>query len=148
RLYRWMRTDGVFAGHLSSRCGKAVRLPQRFTGDPEMVQALTGRDGARSVFDDMFPPAELERLADDGLIVGVGVAELVPVEGRDYPVMVRLDPEFLQYRWQENRWYYNSVAGALPITPGDARWILHTPGGRMAPWQAGLWPSCGRAAIN
>lgn len=148
RLYRAMHSDGVFAGHLSSRTGKAVRLPQRFTGDPEIVRALQGRDGARSVFDDMFPASELEALADDGLVLGVGVAEMMPVEGRDYPVMVRLDPEALRYRWSENRWYYNSIAGPLAITPGDGRWILHTPGGRMSPWQRGLWIPCGRAYIN
>ena len=148
QLYRWMRTDGVLAGHLAARCGKAVRLPRRFSGDPEMVLELTGRDGARSVFDDMFPAAELERLADDGLVCGVGVGELVPVQGRDYPVFVRLDPEHLIYRWTESRWFYRSWAGLLPITPGDGRWILHVPGGRMSPWQAGLWPALGRAAIN
>jgi hypothetical protein len=148
RLHRWMRSDGVYAGHLASRTGKAVRLPRRFYGDPEMIAELTRRTGARSVFDDMSPTSELERMADDGLIVGVGVGELVPVQGRDYPVLVRLDPEHLRYRWQENRWYYSSIAGLLPVTPGDGRWVLHTPGGRMSPWQAGLWPAVGRAAIT
>ncbi len=148
RLYRSMRSDGVFAGHLASRNGKAVRLPQRFSGDPEIVRALQGRDGARSVFDDMFPSSELEALADDGLMLGVGVGEMMPVKGRDYPVFVRLEPEWLRYRWSENRWYYQSTVGQLAITPGDGRWILHTPGGRMSPWQRGLWNSCGRAYIN
>ena len=41
-----------------------------------------------------------------------------------------------------------SVAGLLPIQPGDGRWILHTPGGRIAPWLSGKWPSTGRAFIN
>lgn len=148
RLYRSMRSDGVFAGHLSSRTGKAVRLPKRFSGDPEIVSTLQGRDGVRSVFDDMFPPSELEQLADDGLVLGVGVAEMMPVKGRAYPVMVRLEPEWLRYRWSENRWYYQSTAGQLPITPGDGRWILHAAGGRMSPWQRGLWNPCGRAFIG
>lgn len=148
QLCRAFRRDGVLAGLLSTRTGGLVRLPKRFSGDGEIVRALEGRDGARSVFDHMFPPAELALLAADGLLLGVGVGELVPVEGRDYPVFVRLDPEWLRYRWSENRWYYLSVAGQLPITPGDGRWILHTPGGRVSPWQNALWPSLGEAWIN
>lgn len=145
KLAKWTRT--YCAGDLGARCGKAVRLHRNFTGDPEMVRALTGRDGARSVFDEMFPSTELERVAEDVLLCGVWVAELVPVQGRDYPVMVRLEPEHLRYRPQEARWYFNSIAGQLPITPGDGRWMLGTLG-RMSPWNVGLWHMLGRAAIQ
>lgn len=149
RLMRSARKDGVFSGVLSTCTDGLVRLPKRFRGDPEIMRALEiGHDSVRSVFDEMFPPTELALLAADGRLLGVGVGELVPVEGRDYPVFVRLDPEFLVYRWNENRWYYRSVAGLLPITPGDGRWVLHTPGGRMAPWQNGLWRCIGRAYIR
>lgn len=149
RLMRAARKDGVFAGVLSTRTGGLVRLPKRFRGKDEIVRALQlGHDDTRSVFDEMFPASELALLAGDGELIGVGVAEMVPVEGRDYPVMVRLDPEFLEYRWSENRWYFRSVAGLIPITPGDGRWILHTPGGRMSPWQHGLWRAIGRAYIR
>lgn len=150
RLYRAFRRDGVLAGLLATRTSGLVRLPKRFRGDVDVKEALERRDGstARSVFDDMFPSSELALLAADGIALGVGVAELVPVEGRDFPVLVRVDPEFLRYRWVENRWYYASVAGLIPITPGDGRWVLHVPGGRMSPWQHGLWTALGEAWIN
>jgi hypothetical protein len=149
RLMRSCRKDGTFAGVLSTRTGGLVRLPKKFRGAPEIVDALElGHDSVRSVFDEMFPPAELSLLAADGLLLGVGVGELIPVEGRDYPVFCRLDPEWLVYRWNENRWYYSSIVGMLPITPGDGRWILHTPGGRQAPWQNGLWRAIGRAWVD
>lgn len=149
RLMRAFRKDGTFAGVLSTRTGGLVRLPKRFRGMPEIVSQLElGHDSIRSVFDEMFPPSELALLAADGVLLGVGVAELVPVQGRDYPVLVRLDPEFLSFRWTENRWYYRSVVGNLPITPGDGRWVLHAPGGRIAPWQHGLWRAVGRAWID
>jgi hypothetical protein len=149
QLIRAMRKDGVLAGVLSTRTDGLVRLPKRFRGDQRIVAALEqGHELSRSVFDEMFPPAEIALLASDGVTLGVGVAELVKVEGRDYPVLVRLDPEFLIYRWNENRWYFRSIAGLIPITPGDGRWILHVPGGRNAPWQHGLWRALGRAWIR
>jgi hypothetical protein len=149
RLMIAARKDGVLAGVLSTRTAGLVRLPKKFRGDPDVIAALeVGHDEVRSVFDEMFPPAELALLAADGELLGIGVGELVPVEGRDYPVLVRLPPEFLMYRWVENRWYYRSIAGLIPITPGDGRWILHVPGGRMTPWQHGLWRAVGRAYIR
>lgn len=149
RLMRSAKRDGVLAGVLSTRTDGLVSLPKRFRGDPEIVAALEfGHDSIRSVFDEMFPPQELALLAADGITVGVGVGELIPVEGRDYPVFARLDPEFLHYRWSENRWYFRSIAGLIPITPGDGRWILHAPGGRVSPWQNGLWKAIGEAYIR
>lgn len=147
-LWKSCRRDGVLAGVLSTRTGGLVRLPKKFRGHAEAVRELqAGTDSIRSVFDEMFPPAELALLAADGLGIGVGVAELVPVQGRDFPVMVRLPPEFLFFRWSENRWYYRSIVGLIPITPGDGRWILHTPGGRVSPWQHGLWMAIGQSWI-
>lgn len=148
QLWRAMRRDGVISGLIETRTSGLIRLDKKWEGPREVVEDLTSRDGARSVFDDMCPPSELAALHGDGIALGVGIAELCPVEGRDYPVLVRLDPQYLQYRWQENRWYFASVAGLLPITPGDGRWVLHITGGRLAPWTSGKWPAMGRSFIN
>lgn len=149
RLCRAIRSDGKIAGVLATRTDGLVRLPKKFKGPEHIVRELEARPGSpRSTFDEMFPSAELALLAADGIVAGIGVAELVPVEGRDHPVMVRHDVENLRYRWNENRWYFNSIAGLIPITPGDGRWILHLPGGRIAPWQHGLWRSLGRSWIR
>lgn len=148
RLYRAMRRDGTFSGLVSTRSSGLVRLPRNFFGYAEAVAALKSYNETRPVFDEMFPPSELALLAQDGFSLGVGAAELVPVPGRSYPIMIRLEPEFLQFRWNEGRWYFRSSAGLLPITPGDGRWILHAPMGRMSPWQHGQWMACGEAYIQ
>lgn len=140
-----MRRDGMIGGLIGTLTSGVVRLPKHFYGHPEIVAALDYHNGSRSVFDDMFPPSELSLLAGDGHVIGVGVGELIPVKGRDFPVLCRLEPQYLNFRWNENRWYYQSRAGNLPITPGDGRWILHTPGGRVSPWASRCWPSLGRS---
>jgi hypothetical protein len=143
------KKDGVLSGVLSTRTSGLVRLPKRFRGDAVMIEALElGHDAPRSVFDEMFPPTDLAQLAADGELLGVGVGELVEVPGRDYPVFCRLDPQFLTYRWNESQWYFRSNVGPIPITPGDGRWILHTPGGRTSPWMHGSWRAVGRAYIR
>lgn len=148
QLRRSFARDGLISGLTKTRTAGLVALAKRFQGDEKQVAALSATNGTRSVFDEMFPPSELALLAADGMICGIGVAVMDPVEGRDHPVMVRLDPEFLVYRWSEQRWYFNSIAGLLPITPGDGRWILHTPGGLQAPWHNGLWLALGDAFIT
>lgn len=149
KLIRSIRKDGVVSGVMSTATDGLVRLPKRFRGDQEVVAALeVGHDIVRSLFDEMCPPTELALMAADGKFLGISVGELVPVKDRDYPVLVRLDPEFLYYRWNENRWYYRATIGLIPITPGDGRWVLHVPGGRISPWQHGLWRAVGRAYIR
>lgn len=148
RLWNAMRRDGVMAGLLSTCTDGLVRLPKRFYGDAAQVEELKPHNDTRSVFDEMFPPAELALLAADGIGLGVGIGELVPVQGRDYPLLVRQDPENLRYKWDENRWYFLAAGAELPITPGDGRWAMHIPGGRVAPWRHGKWLACGRPWIN
>ncbi len=148
QLCRAMRRDGIIAGVLSTRANGIIALPKRFSGEDEMVRALEGRDGERSVFEQMCPASELGAMAIDGVQLGLSVGELCKVEGRDYPILIRLEPEFLRYRWNENRWYYLSITGPLPITPGDGQWVLHIDGARMSPWNSGLWSALGEAYIN
>ena len=144
-----MDGDGVLRGVMATRAGGLVRLPKQFTGPDDMVKRLEAGSGdeARSEFDEMCPPTELEAFVSDFIKAGVAVGELVPVEGRDYPVFVRRLPQFLVYRWSENRWYFRALSKLIPITPCDGRWVLLT-GGRDAPWLGGMWRSLGRAYIT
>ena len=149
QLMRSASSDGVVMGLMSTRTAGLVRLPKRWRGDGEMIKALTGGEyRARAVFDEMCPAAELALLAADGDKLGVGVGQMLTVEGRTHKRLCRLDPEFLVFNWDENQWYYQSVGGMLAITPGDGTWVLHIPGGTLAPWNSGLWRALGRAYIR
>jgi hypothetical protein len=149
QLMRAARKDGVLLGVLSTRTDGLVRLPKRFRGDAEIIDDLeVGTDKPRSIFDEMLPPTELGILAADAELLGVACGELVAVPGQSFPLLVRHDPEFLYYYWSENQWYYRSIAGLIPITPGDGRWVLHFRGGRQAPWQHGMWKAVGQAWIR
>lgn len=141
-----MRRDATYSGVLSTRCGGLTRLPKIYRGTPDVLADLDCPDGL-GLFDRVHAPKELELLDADGVTLGVGVGEYVYFPGSDEPIFVRLDPEFLRYRWSDDRWFYVSVGGWLPITPGDGRWVLHTPGGYQQPWKNALWPSLGRAFV-
>src|SRR5262245_61777376 len=113
QLYRALRRDGVAQGLLGTRTGGLVRLPKRFTGDPDAVAIFAGREGQPGIFNAVFPASELALLDADGVVLGVGVAEFVDVEASPYPVLCRLDPEYLRYQWWEDRWYYQALDGLL-----------------------------------
>lgn len=152
RLYRSLGRDGILQGLLGTRSGGLVRLPKRFSGSAAGVAYLAGVGGTTGRFDVHFPSAELAKLARDGVVMGVGIAEFIeqldPRTCQPIRVLVRLDPEFLVYRWFEDRWYYQSTNGLIPITPGDGRFVLYMPGGRQEPWNAGSWAALARAYIS
>lgn len=149
QLSRSLRRDGTLGGILSTRTSGLTRLPKQFRGTPNVVQDLERglEDGDVGLFDKIIPSKELALLLGDGILLGVGVGELLPLPDRREKVFVRLDPEFLRYRWWEDTWYYSSIAGYLKITPGDGRWVLHTPGGYLNPWTNGLWAALSRSFV-
>lgn len=154
QLSESMELDGVIRGLGDARTA-VVNMPKRFySPNREIVETLQSRNASdRSVYDEMVPATEARLMVKDGLKVGVAVGELVPVVGRDFPVLVRRYPQNLFYMWARNQWYYRSIAGLIPIQPGvpdvnGNAWVLHMPGGRLAPWNSGLWNTLGRAYVN
>lgn len=148
QLHRGMTRDGIIQGVAGTRTGGLVRLPKRFRGTPNACKVLGDTDATIPLFDIIFPSSELARFEWDAINCGVALAQFVQGPEDKYPVFTRLDPEFLQYRWNEDRWYYRTLEGLIAITPGDGRWILHTPQGRYEPWNHGLWRANARSFIS
>lgn len=145
RLYRSLARDGMILGLLGTLTGGLVRLPKVWKGDADAIAYMQGVEGERSRFEQHFPATELAKFAGDMRVMGVALAELL--ETPCGPVFCRLDPEFLRYRWWEDRWYYQSIAGEELVTPGDGRWILAT-STRLEPWDNGLVWALARAYIS
>lgn len=149
RLSQAARSDAWVAGVLSTRTDGCTGLPRKFVGNLQVIEALeSNTEYARAEFDELAPQSELSQLVADSILLGVGVGELVQIPGRPFAVLTRLDPSFLRYRHNGNVWTYQSLAGPIEITPGDGRWVLHAPGGRYQPWNAGLWRAVCQAWIT
>jgi hypothetical protein len=154
QLSQSMELDGVVRGLGDARAA-IVDFPRRYYGSREVVDMLRSRNYSdRDVYEEMIPSAEAKLMVKDGIKCGLAVGEMVPVQGRDFPVLVRRFVQNLYYLWIRNQWYYRSTFGLLPIHIGYPRgdepnwWVLHLPGGRLTPWNSGLWNTVGRAYIN
>jgi hypothetical protein len=153
QLSEAMNLDGVIRGLTDARTS-VVNFPVRFFGSAEVLNVLQSRlSSDRSVYQEMIPATEKRLMVGDGIKCGMGIGEMVPVRGRSFPVLVRRYPQNLYYRQDRDQWYYRSIAGTLPINPGvpDANgnmWIFHLPGGRISPWNSGLWNTLGGSFIN
>jgi hypothetical protein len=151
-LWKSVLSDGVFSGVFNLRCAGIVTLPRKFRGKAEYVAQLQeGHESVQSVHDAMIPPDQAKLMIQDGIGMGVAVGELLKVPGRSYPVLRRLPPEGLVYRWSSNmgNWFYRSASGGLlPIIKGDGNWVLWEPAGvDAAPWERGIWYAASRAFI-
>ncbi len=149
RLLRALRGDAVISGLNRSKAGGCIRLPKKWRGNPEIVNELTSTEqSAISKWDLLCPPSEVQAMVEDADFLRVSIGELVPVQGRQFRVLRRLDPEFLFYNWALGRWFYRSNGGLLDVEPGDGRWVLHLAGPAIAPWQFGNWLALGRTWVR
>jgi hypothetical protein len=147
-LTRAMRRDPVISGLLATKSGGITRLPKMWFGSERVREELDRNESGQTVFDHFCPQTELRQMADDADFLKVSLAELVPVQGRRYPVLERKDPKDLFYLWPFGCWIFRSVSGIIPVTPGDGRWVLHLSGPRVTPWQYGNWHPAGRAWVR
>ena len=149
RLLRALRGDALVSGLLRTKAGGTIRLPKKWRGDESIVEQLTSAEvGSITDFDLLCPPNELQAMAEDADFLRVAIGELCPVVGRPFPVLRRLDPEFLYFNWAQNRWYFKSPTGLLNVEAGDRRWVLHLAGPATAPWQFGSWNALGRTWVR
>lgn len=153
QLNESMKLDGVIRGLHDARTS-VVDLPKRFYGQREVTEVLLSKTGSdRNVYEEMVPSSEARLMVGDDLQCGVSIGEMAPVRGRNFPVLIRRYPQNLYYLQSKNTWCYRSIVGLMPIAPGvpmknGGWWVLHISGGRLSPWNNGLWNTTGRSYIN
>jgi phage gp29-like protein len=146
-LVETMFTDDRISGVLKTRTHGLLGLPLHFEGGTlEQRTELAGPDGGSGgLWDDMIDEAEAAKLQAWGLVLGVGLAQRVPLprlmgEPQRYELQT-WSPRWLMYDAMASsgsNWRINTRAGTKPLVPG-VQWVLYTPYGAKRPFASGEW---------
>lgn len=134
------RVDGV----LDTRTHGLLGLPLTFTGgDQRFVNDLA--HDTRGEWWAMHDEGELVKLLRWGVVMGVGLAQRVPLPRLPTePQRYRLEtwsPRWLTqiHRGDKVEWQVSTSEGTSTVVAGGGQWILYTPYGRNRPWAEGKW---------
>lgn len=89
-------------------------------------------------FRTMVPAAAEADMIRDGVMLGASAGQLVwtydESRGELLPVLDPWPSEHLSYDEWDGHWYAMTRAARVKITPGDGRWVLHTPWSPRRPY--------------
>lgn len=148
----WFRRDDRITGLLAARIAACL-------GSPLEVQPGTvrGRETRKTVkiseeiyeaWERIAPRAELARILRSGILLGVGVGEIVwrTDSGRWLPRVKAWHPSALNWDTGTLTYYVTDADGVrhdLPVTPskpyGDGKWVVFTPYGFSHAWLEALF---------
>lgn len=140
-LVETMFTDDRISGVLKTRTHGLLGLPLHFEGGtPEQCTELSG-----GLWDTMVDEAEAAKLQAWGLVLGVGLAQRIPLPRlMGEPQRYRLQtwsPRWLYYDAMQSSgatWRVTTRRGTNPIVPG-VQWVIYTPYGTSRPFASGEW---------
>lgn len=140
-----LRADSRVAGVLPQRVNGLLGLELEFeaSGDGRRRGRAVRALEADEDWWQIAPEAELADLQTWGLLLGVGLAELVWTtndRGRAIPRLRVWDPRWLRWDWMARKWILRTDdQGDVEILPGGGKWVVYTPYGASRPWSKGLW---------
>lgn len=148
-----MRDDRIRAV-LNTRIGGLLGSPLRFRADDttagkKMVRLLEGDGSSPSLWDEMFPASAISELLRWGLMLNMGVGEMVwsddgPADAPWQPRLKVWHPQHVIWRWDTRSYWIATMDGMeeLPRVDreinSDGRWIVYCPQGYRFGWLQGL----------
>ena len=150
-LCRALLGDGRVRAALETRVKGLLRLPVVFeeSGDRRRRGRVVRALEAEEDWYNACSEAALARVASRGILLGVGLGQLVWVtssRGREIPVLTPYDERWLRWDTTTRKWMVQVDGGReTEIVPGDGRWFLYapscagTPSGDQRPWDDGAW---------
>lgn len=141
-----MTTDDRASGVLSTRTLGMLRLDLSFKGGSEAARLALGgsADSPESgEWWEMHPEAELGQLMSWGIMLGIGVAQRVPLPremgARQLHRIESWHPRWAYQNVYTQQWRINHRGGTDDMAAGDGQWIHYTPYGATRPWARGAW---------
>lgn len=138
------RVDGV----CSTRTLGLLGLPLTFEGGTQEARDYySGSKGVPGEWWKEHSESELLELHTWGLIMGVGLAQRVPLPrvmgDRQRYRLECWSPRWLTFKSEAVRgapaWEVFAKGGHVPVIPGQGQWVLYTPFGAKRPWAKGKW---------
>ena len=136
-----MTRDDRISGVLLTRVEALPSLP--FTmGVPEGEEDSRFKevaDDAAGKFDKMCPNADLVKLHQWGLMLGLGIGQLIweKTESEWTPRLEVWHPSAAWYEQQSNKLFIHTRTGDVEVVPGDGQWVVYAPYGLKRGWMYG-----------
>lgn len=147
----WLLTDDRVPAVLDSRIEALLGLDPSFDlGLGRRKRKALKALEADEDFWEAYPESELQQMLRWGILLGGSLhchnwTLREDHGGRVLPMLSFWHPQTLRYDWNLRQLSVSDSAGAnLVVTPGDGRWLLHTPGGIDRFWANGVWRSLSR----
>jgi phage gp29-like protein len=136
--------DDRIPGALETRIKGLLGLPFSFAPADGAKRRTPIVKAAETDWVKANPEDQLYNLMMWGILLGVGLGEIIPTESKDGRLLPRLktwNPRWLRWDFTSRSWKLQTEGGDVDITPGDGKWILYTPYGPSRPWERGKWLS-------
>jgi phage gp29-like protein len=134
-----MGRDDRISGCLETRTRALPALPLHFDprGDGRQKQAVAKELDAD--FEDFFSDAALTELHQWGILLGVGLGQLLWQYGESrWRLKLKVwHPRALMFRQDTRSFWVQSIEGPQEVKPGDGQWVLYTPYGVDRGWMHG-----------